>query len=62
MPTSNSHPQEETLELYLLELLDEGDSEEIEIHLLLCPFCQQRTTEGEEQIAVIRTALSPEKE
>jgi hypothetical protein len=53
-----THPPLEKLELYLLLLLDKAEIEEIEVHLLLCHCCQQRTADLEEQITVLCLALS----
>jgi Putative zinc-finger len=56
--SSATHPFLEKLELYLLHFLNEADRTEIELHLLVCEGCQQRTRSLEEHIAVLQLALA----
>ena len=56
--SSAAHPSLEKLELYLLNFLNKSIVAEVELHLLFCDDCRQRTKELEEQMAVLRLALA----
>lgn len=52
------HPHVEKLELYSLQMLDRLEEERVEVHLLLCGRCLQKTQDLEQQITLMRLALS----
>ena len=51
------HIAEEVLETYALGKLDEAARAPLEEHLLLCPACQDRLSEMDEYIRVMRAAM-----
>jgi hypothetical protein len=52
-----THPDEETLEQYVLGQLDEPSLAEIEEHLLLCARCRERLEAAEEYVSILRQAV-----
>ena len=54
----SSHASLDQLELYLLHRLDGDGLDGVEIHLLLCENCRQKTTEVEREIMALHMALS----
>ena len=55
------HPDEETLEAYLLGLLPLRKAARIEEHVLACPECVDTAKELEEYIRAMREALGSKK-
>ena len=47
----------ETLEKYALARLSESESEKLEEHLLVCSACQEKISETDEYVAVMKAAL-----
>ena len=54
----HTHPHLDDLEMYVLDRLERSQTHEIETHLLACARCEQITFELEDQIALIRLAMS----
>ena len=55
------HPDEETLEAYLLGLLPLRNAKRIEEHVLACPECVDAAKELEEYIRAMRATLGNKK-
>ena len=55
------HPDEKTLEAYLLGLLPLRNAKRIEEHMLGCPECVEAAKELEEYIRAMRTTLGNKK-
>lgn len=58
MNNYQSHPDLETLESHLIGHLPKPENDNVEEHLLICGQCQQMAEALDEQIAIIRTALT----
>ena len=55
------HPDEETLQAYLLGLLPRRNAKRIEEHVLACPECVEAAKELEEYIRAMRATLDNKK-
>lgn len=55
---SNSHLEEDALELYALQRISEDELPAFEEHLLICHECQDRLAETDEYIAAMRAATA----
>ena len=53
-----AHVDEDRLELYLLDLLEEPEVAAIEEHILLCPACQAAQEELHGYVQAMRAALT----
>jgi anti-sigma factor RsiW len=56
----DQHPDDESLESYLLSSLDQHKAKQIEEHLLVCQLCRQNVIELKEYIQAMRKALKAE--
>jgi hypothetical protein len=56
--TRTAHPDEETLELYALNRLEESLVERVEEHLLTCTHCQDSLAETDEYVTAVRSVLA----
>ncbi|MFB3777929.1 MAG: hypothetical protein ACE141_09960 [Bryobacteraceae bacterium] len=52
------HATDETLELYSLGILPDGDTEVFEEHLLICPYCQDKLAEVDIYVKHMRAAAA----
>ena len=52
------HPAEEALERFLLHQASEEEIDVVEAHFLACPWCVSRLETLEQQIAILKSALS----
>ena len=60
MPNSQSHPDLDSLEFYVLNRLNDSDKHELEEHLLLCHRCMRMAGDLDREIQMIRMAMSPQ--
>ncbi|MBI2689491.1 MAG: hypothetical protein HYX27_24555 [Acidobacteria bacterium] len=51
-----AHPQDETLELYVLGRLQEPELGQLEEHMLVCEGCQERLDEATDYVSVVKAA------
>jgi hypothetical protein len=58
MPTPDQHPSEELFERFSMGTLSEVEAEPFEVHLLVCPACQDRAAEMDSYIRATRAALA----
>jgi hypothetical protein len=54
---AGAHPDEDSLEKYILGSLDQHDAEQIDEHLLTCQMCREKTTAVKDYIRAMRKAL-----
>jgi anti-sigma factor RsiW len=57
---AGAHPDEESLEKYLLGSLDPLDAKQIEEHLLTCQMCREKGAALKDYIQAMRKALATE--
>jgi anti-sigma factor RsiW len=55
------HPDEDSLEKYVLGLLDQHEAKQIEEHLLVCEVCIENARTQEDYIRAMRKALAAEQ-
>ena len=52
------HPDAELLETYVMGQLGEPDTDEVEVHLLICERCRCLVDQSTHQIAAIKRAIN----